>query len=251
VADLYGRFPSQRVTVLVQPTPARRPPVLFGQAMRAGGGLVHLLLAAAAPDEELPGEWVAVHEMTHLGMPWTYDSEAWLQEGFVTYYQEVLRARAGFLTEQQAWQNIHDGFGRGRLRGGDDALAHESATMAETHNYWRVYWAGAAVALLLDVELRRRWPGERSLDDVMRFLDRRFGMRAPQRGVDMLRAVDAWLGQPLCSVVAETCLARSSFPDVSRAYAALGLDVVDGLIVLRDDAPQAADRARIMRPGGR
>jgi len=252
VADLYGRFPTERVLILVQPVPARRPPVIFGSAMRAGGGHVHLLMAAAAADEDLPGEWVAVHEMTHLGMPWTFDGDAWMQEGFVTYYQEVLRARAGFLTEQQAWQNIHEGFGRGRVSGGRRPLSIESREMGRSHNYHRVYWAGAAIALLIDVELRRRSKGVQSLDEVMRLFHSRFGgTSGPHRGSDLLVAVDRLIGQSLCSVVAETCLRSRAFPDVSAVYEVLGLSVVDGRIVLRDEAPLAAVRKAIMRRGGK
>lgn len=218
VADLYGRFPTERVLIIVQPVPARRPPVVFGTAMRAGGAHVRLMMASAAADKDLPGEWVAVHEMTHLGMPWTYDGDAWMQEGFVTYYQEVLRARAGFLTEQQAWQNIHEGFGRGRRSGGKRPLTIESREMARSHNYHRVYWAGAAIALRIDVALRRRTNGKRSLDEVMRLFHTRFGgIRGPHGGSDLLVAADRWLGQSLCSVVAETCLNRASFPMSQRS----------------------------------
>ena len=249
VAGLYGRFPTPRLMALVHPVPGRSPPVVFGTAMRAGGGHIHLLLANAAADEDLPGEWIGVHEMVHLGMPWTFDSEAWLQEGFVTYYQEVLRARAGFLSEAEAWQRIDEGFGRGRRRGGAKPLELESRDMHAEHNYLRVYWAGAAVALLLDVELRRVSRGTRSLDDVMRYWHERYGdTRGPYRGVELLRIVDRWLGGALCERLAAACLARREFPDVEPAYAALGLRLRGGRIELDDAAPDAAIRRAIMQP---
>jgi hypothetical protein len=252
VADLYGRFPTPRIAVIVRPVPARHSPVVFGTAMRAGGGHVRLLLSSTARDEDLPGEWVAVHEMTHLGMPWTYDSEAWLQEGFVTYYQEVLRARAGFLTEREAWARLERGFQRGRRSGGERPLASESETMGREHNYHRVYWAGAAIALEIDLAVRRRTGGRQSLDDVMRYLHRAFGgTRRPMRGLDLMRAVDRWLGQPLCEMIAGACLRERAFPDLADAYRALGLAVVDGKLVYLAAGDQIAARTRIMRPGGR
>ncbi len=252
VAALYGRFPTPKIVALVDPAPGRDPPVLFGSAMRAGGGHVHLLLANAAKDDSLVGEWVGVHELMHLGMPWTYDADAWLQEGFVTYYQEVLRARAGMLTEREAWQNIHDGFARGRRRGGTRSLELESRDMQQEHGYHRVYWAGAAVALLIDVELRRVSKGKRSLDDVIRWWrEQHGGMLRPHRGVDLFRAVDRWLGGPLCSRIAEACLAERSFPEVEAVYKQLGLEAATGRIVLNDSAPLAAQRRAIMGVGAR
>jgi hypothetical protein len=249
VSALYGRFPTPRLTALVHPVPGRSPPVVFGTAMRAGGGQVHLLLSADAEDDELPGEWIAVHELTHLGMPWTYDKDAWLQEGFVTYYQEVLRARAGFLTEREGWQRIHDGFQRGRRRGGERPLAVESKEMHRDHSYRRVYWSGAAMALLIDVALRRRSHGTRSLDDVMRFWHAHYGgTRGPTGGVELMRAVDRALGGKVCEKVAGACLVRSAFPDVSGVLASLGVRVVDDRVELDDSAPEAALRRAMLRP---
>ncbi len=248
VADLYGKFPMPHVTALIQPVPSGKPGVVFGQAMRAGGGHVHLLLSSRAQDSQLPGEWIAIHEMTHLGMPWTYDTDSWLQEGFVTYYQEVLRARAGFLTEQGGWQQLHEGFGRGRRSGGSRTLADESKDMYRYHTFHRVYWGGAAIALRIDVELRKRSGGRRSLDDVMRMLQRNFGTtRQPHHAIDLMRAVDRWLGQPICTVIADVCLQSRKFPSVEPAYEALGLISLDGRVVYAKTAPQAADRSRIMQ----
>lgn len=249
VAGLFGRFPAAKLAAIVHPSPGRDPPVIFGLAMRAGGAHAHLFVANAAADEELPGEWVGVHEMMHLGMPWTHDDEAWLQEGFVTYYQEVLRARAGMIEERQAWQNIEDGFGRGRRRGGRRSLELESRDMGREHNYHRVYWAGAAMALRIDFALRKASRGRQSLDDVIRWWHReRGGVVRPYHALELLRAADRALGTPVASKIAAGILADRAFPDVRAAYAALGLRVQAGRIELDDEAPLAAQRKAIMAP---
>jgi hypothetical protein len=252
VADLYGRFPMPRLLVLVQPTPSRGEPVVFGLSMRAGGGHANLLLSSLARDEELPGEWVAVHEFTHLGLPWTYDQEAWFQEGFVTYYQEVLRGRAGFYSEQEAWQKMEDGLNRGRRRGGDAPLESESRTMRSDHGYRRVYWAGAAIAFLIDVEMRRVSGGVQSLDDVMRVIHARFGAAPkPHSGVELLRAADRALGRSIAAPIAEQHLLQRSFPDVRTVQQALGIIVEGGRVRLDEGAPMAAVRKAIMSPRAR
>ncbi len=250
VAQLSGRFPVDRTLVLVEPVPARTPAVIFGMAMRAGGPHLRLLLASTARDEELVGEWVAVHEMTHLGMAWNYDTEAWFQEGFVTYYQEILRGRAGLLSEQEVWQNLHDGFGRGRRSGGQRTLSRESRVMHRHHTYHRVYWAGAALALRLDVELRRRFPDRWCLDDLMQLWERMHGgtRGGPATGLALMRAADRRLRQALCVPLATAQLESAAFPDLERLYARLGVQVVGGRVVLRDDAPLASLRRAITAP---
>ena len=252
VADLHGRFPCPHLLVLVRPTPSRGEPVVFGFSMRAGGGHARLHLSSFARDEELPGEWVAIHEFTHLGVPWTYDAEAWFQEGFVTYYQEVLRGRAGFHDERTAWQKMEEGMQRGRRRGGDRPLESESRTMHQQHNYRRIYWAGAAIAFLIDVELRKRSGGRQSLDDVMRLLHARYGTASrPQSGLDLLRAADRAFGQAIAVPIAERHLASRAFPDLRGTYQALGIRVAGGRVTLDDSAPLAGIRKAIMRKGGR
>src|SRR5690606_34251754 len=80
VAQLYGRFPRERVAIVVVPTSSwGATPVLFGMARRGGGGSVMLLLNDEVDDDALPGEWVAVHELLHLGMPLI--AEPWMSEG--------------------------------------------------------------------------------------------------------------------------------------------------------------------------
>jgi hypothetical protein len=174
-AELHGRFPRDRVSVVV--IPASRwgdDPVVFGMARRGGGGSAMLMLAADAQDDELPGEWVAVHELLHLGMPLVADP--WMAEGFVTYYTQILRARRGVLVDSEDHERqilaalgaLARGFRRGR--GGTRTLAHASESMRRFGGYTRVYWGGAAVAFDLDRRLRSASAGRHSLDDLMLLL---------------------------------------------------------------------------------
>lgn len=177
VAQLYGRFPRERVAVVVVPTPSwGDAPIVFGMARRGGGGSIMLLLNDAAGDGALPGEWVAVHELLHLGMPLV--AEPWMSEGFVTYYTHVVRARRGLLApatldalederEHQiraALDILRDGFD---ARPGTQTLASASSSMRQLGNYRRVYWGGAALAFDLDVRIRSASHNRRSLDDLM------------------------------------------------------------------------------------
>jgi hypothetical protein len=171
-AELYGRFPRERVAVLVIPISSwGGSPVPFGMARRGGGGSVMLLLDEHAEDDALVGEWVAVHELLHLGMPLIADP--WMSEGFVTYYTQVLRARRGLLDRSASDQaQVALGILASGFAGGPhpNTLVAASARMRELGSYRQVYWGGAAIAFELDLSLRRATQNRRSLDDLMRML---------------------------------------------------------------------------------
>jgi hypothetical protein len=135
-----------------------------------------LLLDDDARDDALPGEWVATHELLHLGMPLV--AEPWMSEGFVTYYTQILRARQGVLgrgaplgtpDHQDQIAAALEALVRGfrRARGGTRTLERVSTNMRRYGAYARVYWGGAAVAFDLDVNLRAASNGRRALDDLM------------------------------------------------------------------------------------
>jgi hypothetical protein len=241
-----GRFPVPRVQVLVEPSRPGGEPVRFGQAHQAGGAAVHLFVSASAEDAALPGEWVTVHELTHLTLPWIDDVDVWFSEGFVTYYQEVLRARAGFLEPEAFWRALEEGFQRGRRAGGGRPLLEESRSMRASHAYHRVYWAGAALAFRADLALRAATGGKRSLDDVMRLIAQpQFTSRLGWRGTDLLAAADEALGTRVLAPTVAPALAASAFPAVDDLYAQVGVRFEGGKVSLSSDPAQQALRASI------
>jgi hypothetical protein len=251
VADLYQGFPVLRAQALIVPAPGRD--VGFGNAAQGGGNSVALLLGTQATTEDLRDDWVAVHELLHLGMPMVDDTARWLSEGMATYYEPVLRARAGLITPDRAWAILHDGFQRGASRGGGRTLTDESRDMDETRAYWRVYWAGAAIALIADVTLRQH--GAPTLDAQMRAI-RACCLDTPRRwsAEDLLARVAVAGAAPNVADdlgdIAGRYTGTSAFPDLTAIYAALGLraGADDQLLIGANDASARALRAAIMSP---
>ncbi|HWN66105.1 MAG TPA: hypothetical protein VNM90_00630, partial [Haliangium sp.] len=231
--------------ILVLPTPGRR--VAHGNAAQGGGPSIALMVGTEITPEKMRDDWVAVHELLHLGMPTVEDGARWLSEGMATYYEPLLRARAGWITAEQAWEILHDGFQRGSARGSGRTLSEESRDMGETHEYWRVYWAGAAIAMIADVTLRQH-AGAPTLDEQMRAIrdcclrDTRTwsaeallaAVAAPVAAPDAApdtssdEASDKVSGQAPGGVrdlasVAGRYASEVAFPDVAATYAALGL----------------------------
>jgi len=248
VALLFdGRFPRERLQLVVLPVQRGSGPVLFGMAGRGGGAGVYVFMSAEATDEELPGGWTTVHELLHHGMP--FIDEAWMAEGWVSYYTELMRTRVGHRSEQSGWETLAAGFERGRERGADTTLREASDAMHETHLYQRVYWGGAAVALLVDVRMRVESGGARGLDDAMKELRRCCGDAQHQwAAADLLARLDAWYGRPLFTETAEAVLAHEGLPDVNAALAELGVHVEGERVRLDDRAEHAALRRAIMAP---
>lgn len=247
VAQLFdGEFPREHLQVVLVPVEGRGGSVYFGMAGRGGGAGVYVMLDRQAEGPELVGGWTTIHEMLHHGMP--FISEPWMAEGWVTYYTELLRTRAGHRDESAGWKRLAEGFARGERGGRGMSLRTTSETMHKVFAYQRVYWGGAAVAFLTDVALRQDSGGEVTMDDAMVELRRCCGDASKRwAAADLLSHLDAWYGKPLFSEVAERHLAGASFPPAAEAMTNLGI-VVDasGEVQLDDAHRGAAMRRAIM-----
>jgi hypothetical protein len=211
-------------------------PVAFGMAAHGERPTLLAYVDRGATPEALRRDWVAVHELSHLGHAFLDGRSAWLTEGIATYYETVLRARAGWISAETAIAQLDGGFRRGERGGTGRTLRDESEDRHRTRAYDRVYWAGAAIALAIDVALR----GEGSSLDAA--LLRAHGLRRERLDDEaLLRALD---GGGTASGVAAPWLDQSAFPDLGPAYRALGVRREGAGVTL--DAEGAALRAAIL-----
>jgi M61 glycyl aminopeptidase len=247
----YGRLPLADVQVLVLPVPKQHEAVLFGQSTRGEGHALTLFVDPAQPPAAFARDWVAVHELAHLMHPYLGNRGAWLAEGLATYYQNVLRARAGLLSPAEAWEQLDAGFRRGRdaTAANAPALGEAAAAMGASHDFQRIYWSGAAY--WLDVDLRLRSAGQAGVDEALRAFA---GCCLPDRTgwtpEAFVRRLDALAGTDVFASTWDRYHRRRDFPDLAPAYAALGL--VRGSrgerLHVAADAPAAGVREAIMRP---
>lgn len=245
VAGLYGRFPLAAPQILVVPIGRGEEPVPWGQVLRGGGPAAHLFIDQTRAVDEFRQDWVLVHELSHMVHPNLHEDGPWLAEGLATYYQYVLRSRAGLLTEQQAWQKLHEGFQRGiaQTRHGV-TLEDATRSMLRDRIFMRVYWSGAALALLADLALRE---DGKSLDLALQkfreccLVDMRIWSAA-----EFLDTLDRLTGMSVLMPLYQRYQHSDQFPDLGAAYRDLGLQVRLGAVVLEDDAPAVALRRAIM-----
>lgn len=240
---LFGHFPLPRALVLA--VPGDRPGPGFGMALRGGGPAVVILLDRRANAASLSNDWTATHEFLHLGVPRLPPEDAWLFEGLASYYTEVVRARAGIISSAQAYQHLLDGFERGKSNGSALSLRDESSQMRERRSFYRVYWAGAALAFLTDVDSRRN--SKFTLDQALASFAACCAASEDEWSADrVLAALDKTMGAPLFTEHARRWLDRREFPSVEHALRSLGVARGSRGAAIFGAAPHAAMRDAIM-----
>jgi len=250
----YGRFPVARVQVLVVPVlgvwPNRRSSapleaVPFARVLRSGGFTVQFFVNQKAPLREYLADWTATHEFSHLLLPYVQRSDAWVSEGFASYYQNVLMARGGVLDERRAWQKLVEGFERGRRERYDDTL-DESIRHHGPNMLMRMYWSGAAVALLADVAMRRTSPPT-SLDTVLQQLAGCcLDIAKTWTGLELFTKLDELAGRAVFTPLYYSTARATEFPDVEPVLTELGVRRNGAQVSLDNRAPLADVRNAIM-----
>ncbi len=142
---------------------------VFGSVLRRKEPSVMLLFGADAKSG-FERDWVATHELFHLGNPPTAGRYPWFIEGFTTYITELLLTREGAQTEAELWKGFAENFRAYCQPSGGVSLKQVSADLRKNHDWMRVYWGGACMALRTDVAIRLASKNTRSLDDVLRAL---------------------------------------------------------------------------------
>jgi len=247
-----------------------------------GGGLEHLNSTALgfrrdrfATEEGYRSFWSLVaHEFFHvwnvkrirpdaLG-PFDYTKEnytrsLWVAEGITSYYGDLMTRRAGLISDQtyldQLAKRIQD---FENTPGREKMSAEEASFDAWVKLYYpdensvnsqiSYYDKGELLGLLLDLDIRRRTHGARSLDDVMRYLYTEFYQKGRNyTPADMQKACELMAGAsldqffsryvrgrddllPIChEILAGAGLRLLTFPMVERLplKAFLGADLED------------------------
>ncbi len=259
---------------------------LFIIEIGCGGGLEHAassvcgfqVLARPAPADWRRHATLVAHEYFHLWNvkrirpaalgPFDYRREAhtphlWVAEGLTSYYQNLIGLRAGVLGPARylcmlAGQVLDLESTPGRFVQSLEESSHDAwikyyrpheNTRNATISY---YGKGAVAGLVLDLEIRARTAGERSLDDSFRTLYRLWKER-PGRGYsddELAAALSGAAGRSMDEVIEEVSRGRGDL-DVDSRLAAAGLELVRrppgrgawlGILTRRGDGKVLVDR---------
>jgi predicted metalloprotease with PDZ domain len=236
--------------LVVVPGARGNEPVPWAYVLRGGAPAAHFFINQRRPLAEFLSDWTAVHELSHMLLPYVRPEDAWLSEGTASYYQNVLRARAGTIPAREAWQKLHSGFRRGMKSMPGLTLADATERMFRDGAFMRVYWEGAAIMLLADQRLRSRTGGAQSLDSALARL--RACCLSPDAGWqarELFAKLDELTQTGVFGELYEAHVASAAFPPVADAYRLLGLELEEegASIHMLDAAPEIAYRDAIMR----
>lgn len=251
VSLAYGRFPNPSPQVVVIPVgnghSNERSAVPFGRVIRDGGETVELQVDQTQPLEALLADWTATHEFSHLMLPYVDRKYRWISEGFAQYYQNVLLTRSGAYDDLYAWQKIYDGFERGR-QSRPELSPNEATDGGVRSGLMKVYWSGAAIALMADVQLRERSGGHESLDIVLgRLQECCLPSDRAWSGAELFAQLDELASSPVFTPLYRRFADTAGFPDTTELFERLGLGVSGGKVHIRFFAELRAIRKSILK----
>ncbi|MBI4165088.1 MAG: M61 family metallopeptidase, partial [Acidobacteria bacterium] len=272
----------------------------FDPSVSLGDGMEHLNSTAIILRQDLSGGdlaealEIAAHEFFHV---WNmkrlrpaglgpfdytreqYTRELWFAEGLTNYYSYVFLYRAGLLTRERLFARLSEEIRTLEGEPGRKVMSAESSSfhawfydrspqMQETNfanTTISYYNKGAVLGLLLDLEIRARTEGRKSLDDVVLALYRKFyaapaeNYYLPGRGYtdeDILAATNGTAGSDFGDFFDRYIRGTEPLPyDAVLASAGLELriatapDASPSLGVLTERAPGGV-RIKAVRPGG-
>jgi predicted metalloprotease with PDZ domain len=240
VAALFGRFPVD-ATVFVVPVSGAQE-VVFGRVFSLAGASVALLFGSDTRADTAHDDWVVVHELFHLGTPSFVGEGHWLEEGLATFYEPLLRQRAGWITEVDLWKHFAEEMPRGLRKAGTPPSIEERDDIDST------YWGGALFALMADVRILQETRGQRSLDDALRAVLALEGDATHEARVqDFLRTGDQATGAQVLGQLYSDFALHGAPIDLEALWLSLGVELAGGrgAVRLRDDAPLAWVRRAI------
>ena len=238
VAHYYDRFPT--ATLRLRVVSENGGGVRTGKTFGYDGGVIRLQVGRDVTEDELNNDWVLVHEMTHLALPYLGDDHAWLSEGLAVYIEGVARVQAGNRTQPDVWSEEIRSMPRGLPQPGDQGLDH-------THTWGRTYWGGAMFCLLADVEIHRRTQNRFGLQDAVRAILRASGGLIAEWPIErVMKTGDAAVGTPVLEDLYAQMKDAPVTPDLMGLWRKLGVEADGSSVRLIDDAPLAEIRQSIM-----
>lgn len=251
---VYGAWPKDTFNIAIQRSSSRHSPVPWGQVTRGNPDTVTLVINPEFNLQEITDDWTAFHELSHLLIPYRGHGDLWFSEGLASYYQNIIQARSGLLSETDLWQKLASGFARGHKQNSWSQvdLVKISDNMRRYRSFMRVHWSGVHYWLTADIKLRQQSQNKMTLDTLLKQLKdccehKSMSAAAIARKLDRLAKTDIF--KPLF----DEYRASHAMPDYQRVLSDLG--VITGQydggydVQLTADAPNVEIRKSIYQGG--
>ncbi|WP_374339074.1 hypothetical protein [Leeia sp.] len=239
VSAFYGRFPVDRVEVLVDSAEGDR--VLAGIAWGQPYPALRVTLGRKATLDALNRDGLLIHEMIHLGTPMLPNKAFWFLEGVADYSATLVRAKIGAINETQAWRGLVRSMWQAIPKMGERGLDYPM-------NGSRVYWAGVYYCMQADLRLRQQSDNQIGFMDALRHLNRETRGIADYTSLDrVLTTLDGVDGGATFRDLYQEMREEPVSPDLPLIWLQLGLRFDDDLLEFDNTTELAPLRAAIMR----
>ena len=246
--QVYGYWPRENWLITVAPVSgASDDPIPWAQVHRDDVDSVEFFTNGKATTDELKQAWTGYHELAHLLIPYRGWGDAWFSEGLASYYQNILQARVGILTEQEMWQKLYEGYQRGladtKFEGRE--LRVVSDKLRQDGGFMRVYWSGAWYFMVADARLRQQSHGRHNLDEALKKLNQCCADSA-MSVQDMVSKLDQLNRVLLFQPLYEQVIVSTEIPPFEPIFASMGISIADGKVQLQNEGPGAHLRQQIV-----
>lgn len=248
--QLYGNFPLEESRIRMERARRGRGPVPWGQTLRRDPEGVRFTVNPGRSLDAFVGDWTAPHELSHLFLPYPGQPDIWLSEGFASYYQNILMAREGIYSPEQAWNKLYAGFMRAaRDRNTDRTLLEVSKNRRAYRATMRIYWSGALYFLEADILLRQGSGGEKNLDGVIQSFNNCCRNRYRNwSGSKLVATLDDVAGTRLFTDLYQRYQDSKRIPDMAPVLEALGISVSEGELLFSDESEVLRFRESLTAP---
>lgn len=239
-AEFWRGFPVDNPLLILRPSDGDG--VTDGRVESVGGVTIVVAVGHRTQPADLYQDWVLIHEMLHLGSPYMRDTGSWLNEGIATFYEPIVRMRAGWKTREEVWREWIEWMPNGLRAMGEVGLGEAEGG--------GIYWGGALFLLLAEIDVRQRTDLHLGVEDCLRAvrdaggtIDRNWSTN------QFLDLCDQTLGGVTLSSLVMRHLVPGEPPDLDALWTRLGVSLTNGEIRFDDTAPLAAVRDAILSGG--
>ncbi|MFT6899290.1 MAG: hypothetical protein ACJA13_003723 [Paraglaciecola sp.] len=128
-------------------------PVPWAHTRRGTTPSIHLYIDKRFPVDKFINDWTLYHEISHLALPFLGKHYAWLSEGFASFMQYQIMAKANILPGTLPLSYQHKIAPHLKWFASDLPPADIARRLMEQSNYPGAYWGGAWFFVLADRQL--------------------------------------------------------------------------------------------------